>query len=160
MIARPTLRAGRLQRHKAGQILILRAQTVRHPATDRWANKVRRAGVQEKRRGTVSHALGVHRLDEAQIVHQLGRVGEQLGNVLPALAVLLEVPQRLHELSLALFAKRPEADTGEVVVLAVIAIQLRLVVVGIHMARAAGHEKENHALGSRRKHRVPLNQCG
>ena len=66
---------------------------------------------------TVSHPLGVHGMNECQIVHLTGNVGEKGGYVLAALAMLLEVPHGLHQLPFALLAEGTGADPDEIDVL-------------------------------------------
>ena len=41
------------------------------------------------------HALSVHALEQAEIIHMLGHVREQFANRLAALAVILKIPKRL-----------------------------------------------------------------
>ena len=79
--------------------------------------------------------------------------------MLATLTILLEVPQRLHQLPFALLAKRTESNAGEVVILVVVPNQLRLVVIRIHMTRSTCHENEDHPLGPGCNHRLTLKQC-
>ena len=93
------------------------------------------------------HALSVHALEQAEIIHMLGHVREQLAHRLATLAVILEIPQWLLDAvlyDLARLGQRP--GIIEAYHLAVVIKQLLLVVERIHMAHAAGHEEKNHAL--------------
>jgi hypothetical protein len=106
--------------------------------------------VQEQRGGTVGDAFGVHAVQEAEVVDVVIDVREEIRGPVAGLAVLLEVPQRLHHaLGRAFAGLRHNAGVFDVDDLAVVFEQTRLVVIGIHMADAALHEEENDALGFR-----------
>ena len=64
--------------------------------------------VQEQSARAVRHTLGLHRVDHAHLVDVLGHVRKQLGDMLAAFAVLLEVPERLQQFSLATGTKRAQ----------------------------------------------------
>ena len=96
------------------------------------------------------HAFRVHRMNERDVIHLAGDVGEKGGDVLSAFAVLLEIPKRFHETPLALLAEGCGADADEVDVLAVLGDQFGLVVEGVDVARSASHEDEDYAFGSLR----------
>ena len=54
--------------------------------------------MQEERGRTMCDALGVHALEEANVIDVLGNVWEQTGNRLATLAVALEIPHVLQDL--------------------------------------------------------------
>jgi len=94
------------------------------------------------------HPFGVQRADDAQLVHVPGDIGEQLRGPQPALATLLELPQRLHHPPVgAGAAALDRALVGEIEHAAFLLQQLRLPVEAVDLADAAGHEQEDHALG-------------
>ena len=51
--------------------------------------------MQEQRTRPMSDALGLHRVNHAQLVDMFGHMREQLRNVLPTPTVLLEIPEWL-----------------------------------------------------------------
>ena len=86
-----------------------------------------------------------------EVVHVLVDVREEIRCPVPALAVLLEVPQRLHHpLRRALAGLGHRARVVEVDHLSVSFEQLRLVIKRVHMAHAARHEEEDDPLRLRR----------
>ena len=107
----------------------------------------------------MSNTFSVHRLDEAYVIYHLGSIRKQLGHMLATLTILLEAPQRFHQLPFALLPKCTKAYTCEIVILIMTLNQFRLEVIRIDMTGTASHEKENHPLCTSRKHRATLKQC-
>jgi len=88
--------------------------------------------------------VGRHRMEKGDIVNMLREMWKEGRDLLATLPVGGELPLRPHDPSLALLAAAPlrlHLDR-----LAVEVVELRLVIEGIDMARAAIHEQEDHAL--------------
>ena len=96
--------------------------------------------------GVAGH-IGVHSVENAEVVGVTGHVREQFGNPVATLAVLLEGPGRLHQLA-ALLLGRHLAGVGG---------QLWLVVKGVDVRGAAPHAQENDPLGPWRE--VRFDRC-
>ena len=147
VIARTAITHRGADAHEARQIFILGAETVVDPRPHARANEIDRARVHKQRARAVGHALSMHALEQAEIIHMLGHVREKLAYRLAALAVILEIPKRFLDTvlyDLARLSQRPGIIKAHH--LAVVIKQLLLVVERINMAHAAGHEEKNHAL--------------
>ena len=104
--------------------------------------------MQEESAWAMGYALGMHALEEAEVIYVSGRMGEQRAHLLAALSMLAEVPERLHHAVLDdLASLRQCPGVVEANHLAVIAEEVLLVIVGVDVADPAGHEQENHPLG-------------
>ena len=79
---------------KPGQVLVLGAQAVGQPRPDARPDQPGLAAVHQQQRRLVVRHVGVHRADDADVVDVLGGVREQLADLEPALAVLLELERR------------------------------------------------------------------
>ena len=79
VVPRPAVARRRADRDEAGQVLVLGAQAVEHPRAHRRPDVGRRPAVQEQRRRAVRDALGVHRVDEAEVVDVPVDLGEEVG---------------------------------------------------------------------------------
>ena len=66
------------QDDEAGQVLALRAEAIGHPRAHRRPAKLRRAGEQQQLRRGVVELVGEHRLDEAQVVGDAGKLRQGL----------------------------------------------------------------------------------
>ena len=103
--------------------------------------------------------IGVHRLDEADVIDDLRQVRQHLRQFRPALAVLGELEARPEHgrigpdegVALAADDRRRHRLAFEL-------RQLRLVVEQIELARRAGHEQMNDALRLRREVRLARRQ--
>ena len=94
------------------------------------------------------HSLGVHTLEDAKVINVPCGMGKEFTDMLPALAVLLEFPERLHDTvldDLACLGKSTRIIKADH--LAVIAEQVLLVIIRVDLAYAACHEEKDHALG-------------
>src|SRR5437660_4291276 len=80
----------REQYDESRQILILRAQSVEHPRTERSITEARIARVHQQLRGRVIELVGTHGLDEANVVNVLFQMRQAVGNPLTALSDLVE----------------------------------------------------------------------
>ena len=90
---------------EAGEVFVFGAESVGDPAAHGGADEVGGTGVEEEGGGAVSHAFGVHGVDEAEVIDMFGDVGEEGADPATGLAVLFEIPEGLEEFALALFAK-------------------------------------------------------
>ena len=79
---------------EAGQVLRLAAQAVGRPRAEARPAELLRAGVHEDLRRRVVERVGDHRLDDRDVVDDLGQVRQQLRQLGPALAVLGELELR------------------------------------------------------------------
>ena len=93
----------------------------------------------------VGDALGVHPVQEAEVVDPPADVREEFGDRHAAVAILFELPRRSHGGHLGDLAR---ARHFEGQLLAVVAVEFRLRVEGVDMARAALHEQEDDAFGA------------
>src|SRR5262249_32619309 len=87
-----------IQRDESGQVLVLRAEAVKRPRAERWAEKLENASVHLHERLRVIRLVAVHRIDEAHLVGVLGEIRKQLGDPQSTLAVLCEFPRRAEQL--------------------------------------------------------------
>src|SRR5262249_6631265 len=74
------------------QALIFRAKTVSEPGTERGPPRLGKAGVHEPDGRFVAVDVRVHGPDHSDIVDDACEMGQELGDVSPALAVLLKFP--------------------------------------------------------------------
>ena len=95
----------------------------------------------------VGRVSAVQRVNEAHVVHALGDVGKEFAHGDTGLPVFRELPRRFEQRA-RLGELHPRLRTR--VRFAVIAVQQRLGVEGIDLARAALHEQEDDPLGLRR----------
>ena len=141
------------------QAVVFGTETVTDPRAHAGADEVGGAGVEKERGGSVRDTLGVHALQEAQVIDHSGHVREEFGRPVAALAALLEFPKRLHHPHRGTHAGLGErAGIVEVERNAVLLHHLRLVVEGIDVADTACHEQKDDALGLREMVRVQLRE--
>ncbi len=161
VVARPAVAEARADGDKAGQVFVFRTQSVHHPGAHARTDEAGGAGVQEEGGRSMRHALGVHAVQEAEVVDVLVDVREQAGGPATRLAVLGIVPERFHQLlRRALAGLGDRARIRQVERLLVVALQARLVVEGVHVADPALHEQEDHALGARQQVRTRQGGAG
>ena len=129
---------------EAGEVFIFRTEAVERPRAEAGADELRAARVHLDVRLRMIRDVGRHAAQHADVVGVLGDICEDLGDPLPALAVLREFERRCEQLSF--FAG-----------LAAVGLELRLVVERVHVRRAALHREEDDALRlrgeMRRSHR-------
>ena len=97
------------------------------------------------------HGIGLHRADQAEVVHDLAGVRQQFGKLDAAFPVALEFELRAEQ-------RRVGVDEGGAVIfqqlggreLAVALGELGFMIEEIEVARGAGVEEEDHALRLRR----------
>ena len=78
--------AARAHRDEAGQVLVFGAQAVGTPATERRAADKGLPGVHRHQRGTMRVAVGMARLENAQLVGVPAHIGKVIGDHQPAVA--------------------------------------------------------------------------
>ena len=100
------------------------------------------------RRG-VFGKLGGHRFDEGEVVGDLGNMGEEVADPGSRLAVLFELPGRLHDLADVVKLGGLKFADGFSGILPVVFFEGRFVVEGVDLRRAAIHVKEDDVLGLR-----------
>ena len=147
--AAPPLPADGRDRDEAGQVLVLGAQAVEHPRAHRRPDEVRRAGVQEQRRRAVGDALGVQRVEEAEVVDVPVDLGEQVRRPAAASGRAARTSRAASSPAASSRACPVLASSAGVVErhhLAVVLVEPRLVVERIDVADAALHEQEDDAL--------------
>src|SRR5216683_1651527 len=133
------------QDHEGRQVFRQAPQAVTDPAPHARKTGEHKAGALHKRRRPVDIRLGHHGVNEGDVVHTAGQVGQEAADVLATLPARLPGPRALHvrsrrtlkELNLAAGIK----------LLSVALDQLRLVVEGVNLAGGAGHEQLDYALG-------------
>src|SRR5688572_20136948 len=92
--------------------------------------------------------VGLHRLDQADVVHAFAQMREQIADERAAFAAGFELPAGLEQT--ALLVRKTAADAHR---LAVRDEELRLMIERVHVRHASIRENENDALGLRRKMR-------
>ena len=133
--------------NEGGQVLIFRPQAVSQPGSHAGPVGLNRPGGHHQQPGHVLRKVGMHGVDDAEIVDALRHVGKELADPAAGLAMALELEGRFHQaLGLAL-----GLDVHGRGALAVVLLQQRLVVEGVHVGDAAVHQQMNHAFGPGRK---------
>ena len=94
----------------------------------------------------MGYPVGVHAVDEAEVIDLPGNVREELRNQLAAFTVAFEAPGRFHH---PLRSHLAAARDAKLDLLPVVLIKARLVVEGVYLARSALHEDEDDALRPR-----------
>src|SRR4030095_10796565 len=90
--------AGMRERDERRQFLRLAAETIVQPAPERRrARRDASTGQRVKRLAVVVHA-GLHRANDADVVHHSGEVRQQRGEFRARLSALLELPQTWQHL--------------------------------------------------------------
>ena len=97
--------------------------------------------------------VGRQRVQEGDVVDAATDVREKIAHPFSTLSIALEVPLGAHHAPLVALAAAAEGLHRDG--LAVQGVELRLVVEGVDMARAAIHEEEDDALGLGRIMRAP-----
>lgn len=148
----PPRRASRaaLEDDETRQIVALAPQTVSHPRAHARPPKLSAASVHEQLGGSVIEQLGFAGLDDRQLIHDLGGMGQQVADRRPAVAVLLETPLRRQQIvAVAAIHEGKSLAFGEARRngLAVQLRELRLVLEHLELRGAARHEQKNHAFG-------------
>ena len=144
----PFGRALGLSHHHVGrQVVALGTQAVRDPAPQAGEAHDDPSGLHLIHRRSMDHAIGITRSDQRDIVGVSVQVRDQVRHVhsrLPILAPLAVAAQAERVGLEKLAVNLAEAGRQR---LRVEPVQERLGVEQIHLARAAGHEQENAALG-------------
>ena len=150
----------RANRDEGGEILVLRTESVRDPRAHRWSDEGVASGVNLEERAAVRGIRTVQALDEAQVIHSLRDMREEIAHPCAGFAVLLKLPRTREKI---LCLRKLHARFREWKRLAVIALKQRLVIEGVDLRRSAMHEQEDDALRTRNEvrgceHRV-IRKC-
>ena len=137
------------------QVFVFRAKPVADPRAHARSHEVVRAGVQLEQRAAVGGVGAVRAVDETDVIDMPCDIGKQLADLVPALAIRLELPRRGKEVA---GLGKGDLRLGKRQRFAVIALQQRLVLKSVHVRRTAFHEQENDALGPRPEMRTPSRQ--
>src|SRR5579862_7142563 len=129
----------------AGKILVVGAESVRQPRSERWTAGLRVTGVHHEHRGLVVRNVGVDRANEADVVGAFADVRKELADFDAALSVLLECERRLQERAGLSLSRHFAAGQR----LAVVFLEHRLVIEAVDLRQAAVHVEKDHALGAR-----------
>ena len=134
--------------HVSGEILVGGAEPVGGPGADGGSAELGSAGVEEELGGGVVELVGVHRLDEADVIDVPGEAGHAVGDPGAGLAVLLEGEDGAEELWGAFDEGEGFAfeELGRAV-FEVVFDELGLVVEKFLLGRGAGHVEVDDALG-------------
>ena len=84
-------------------------------------------------------------MKEGDVIDVFGDIGEEVGDMLAALAVLFELPSRLDDAALVFFA--PPTKGLHIHGLAIHANHVGLVIKGVDVAGPTIHEQEDDTLG-------------
>ncbi len=132
---------------KAGEVLVIGAEAVADPGAHARADEIGAAGVEEEGGGTMRNTFGVHAFNDAEVIHVLGHMWEELRGPEARLAALFEIPERFHDAHGSAFAGLGHgAGVIEVEGDPVVLDELGFVIEGIDMRDTTGHENEDHAL--------------
>ena len=84
-------------------------------------------------------------MHKGDVIDVLGNIGEEVGDILATLSVLIELPAGLDDAALVLFAAATEGF--HIDGFAIHAKHVRFVVKGVDVAGATIHEEEDDAFG-------------
>src|SRR5436853_5919649 len=85
--------AGIGQDDVGGQTLVFRAEAVSEPRAERGTPRLRFPGIHEPDGRLMTVDVRVHGANERYVIHDAGEVGEELGDIHSALAMLLKFPR-------------------------------------------------------------------
>ena len=138
----------RAEDDEAGQILRFAAQAVADPGPHARPAEDHRPGGHHDLAGSVVERVGGNALDDGQVVHNLGQMGQQFGQLDSRLAMPGELELRAQQPGIRIDERRAIAleqiGRGQ---FAIKFGELGLVVEELQMARAARHEQKNHPFG-------------
>ena len=138
----------RTNRHKSWQVLVLSAQTVRHPGSHTGTYEVVAPSVQLQQRAAVGCIGTVYTVQHAEIVDLLRQMRKQLTDPTTTLTILAKFPGRTQQV---VRRCKLHSRLGKRQGLAIIPLQARLVLKRIYMRWAAFHEQKNDTACARRK---------
>ena len=131
---------------EAGEVGILRAESVECPCAHGRTHKLKAAGVGLHGGLTVIGLVAVHAAQQAEIIGVLAQVRKQAGDPKTAFTMLIELPGRAQELG--------SVPTW----LAVVGRELGLVVKGVDVRGRTAHGEEDDVLGTRGEVRLLLGE--
>ena len=141
-----------VQDDETRQVVALTAKPVGDPRAHARLALLARAGVEEIVRGRVLGKRRGHRPDHRDVVHPVADVREQVADRRAARAAGPELPRRGEGLAVVVELGRLRLHLER---LAVLPLQPRLGIEGIHLRGPALHEQEDDAPGLRRVVRRP-----
>ena len=150
-VALTTVGQRRADRDEAGQVFVLRAETIAHPRTDARSHEGLAAGVQFQGRRGVRVVVAVHRVDHAQVIHAGADVGKKIADRQTRLTAGMKVPRRFHDRAEVGVELVAAGIDGVGKFLAVLFRERGLVIERIDVRRAAVHVEEDHPLRTGRK---------
>ena len=133
------------QDHEGRQVLVLGAQAVDRPGPQGRTARNGKAGVHQEAAHRVAAGVGVERPDHGHVVDAGGQMGKDLGNFDAGLAVPGEL-EGTPDVDSLFQAAVNAGHRG-----AVVAVQGRLGVEGVHLAGRAEHEEKDAGLGLARQ---------
>ncbi len=140
-IGAPDLAAGvgeiRGEDDEGGEVLVDGAQAVAGPGAQGGAGDADGTGVDAEGGLEVIVVIAVHGADEADVVHAVAEVGEEVADLGAALAAGLEVPEGAEVVAFGIVGGG----------FAVIGGEAGLGVEGVHVGDAAAHVEEDDAFG-------------
>jgi hypothetical protein len=149
---RPRRGDRRVDDDESRQVLVLGAEAVQRPGTERGADELRGARVQLREGLEVGRQVGGHRVDHAQPVGVSGDLVEQARHPEATPAAPAELPARRQQ------GRAAPATGGRRRRLAGVGDEFRLVVERIHVRRPPLHAEEDHVLGAGGEVRRPGGQ--
>ena len=141
------LHATRNQHDKPGQILILRAEAIGHPRSQRRTSRPWRTRQQQQLRRRVVELIRIHRVDNTKVVRHGVQVRNRIGQPLSALAVARPRARAAHQFRRA-GRKREFLSLHKLIrtILPVALHQLRFVIEEVEIGRRPGEVEINHPL--------------
>ena len=91
VVAGSTIVGRRVDRDKTRQVLVLCAEAVQSPGSDRWPHKLKTSGMHLREGLRVIWQVGMHAVNHAQVVGLAGEVRKDFGKPQPRLAMLSEL---------------------------------------------------------------------
>ena len=143
------------QDHKGGKILVIAPQAVIDPRADTGAARELRPGLEKSDGRVVIDGLGLHRPDDAEVVHDFRGVREQLAHPGAGLAVLLELEKGTGQRQGGLIPGHARETLAHPhrfrKLLAIAPVEQRLVIKSFKLRRPAAHKKVNDPFGPGRE---------
>ena len=147
----PAGRKAVLHHHESRHVPVLRPQPVGHPRTEAGVALYGIARVHKDLSGGVNRRIGVHRVDERDVVDHFRQVREDLADPRAALAIALEREHRRNDARVGVVLLRVQAFQvflGEdfPCQFSSVLLQKRLVIERLKLAGPADHEEEDDVL--------------
>ena len=137
------------------QVLILCSQPIDEPGTEAGAIQFIGADIEHGKRSSVLRDVGMHRVNDADVINTLGHMGKKVADPGARLAMPLELEWRREDCGGLALRSQVHLHGS----LANVLPQIGLIVKGVDVRNAAVHQEMDYALGSRRQMR-PLRYQG